>query len=419
LERDAPAPPGQHADIINMSLGGGSFSQAEQDIVDRVRAEGVIIIAAAGNENTSAPSYPAAYDGVVSVSSVGPEKGLAPYSNFGTSIDVAAPGGDLSKDINNDSIGDGVLSTSGDDSSNNDTIQNVYSYYQGTSMACPHVAGVVALMKSVNPTMTPQLFDDLLIGGFITEDLGEVGKDDSFGHGLIDAYKAVLAAEDPSQIPSILVVDPRFINFGNSTSDKTLSVSNSNIDNVVTAQPPTDNADWLTVTTTDVDAEGLGTYTATVNRTDLSEGPYYATISFVSSENTVDVSVTMFVGNVTVAGNAGFHYVLLLDADTYTARYQDEVAVSPINGTYAFNFDAVLEGNYIVFAGTDSDNDFFIGDSGESSGAYISLDQPVVIRVDEDLTGIDFNTSFNLNLPSDLSVGSGYNEPGVRRLENN
>ncbi len=78
---------------------------------------GVIIIAAAGNQNSSSPSYPAAYDGVVSVSAVGPEKELAPYSNYGTTIDVAAPGGDFSKDINNDGYGDGVLSTSGDDSS--------------------------------------------------------------------------------------------------------------------------------------------------------------------------------------------------------------------------------------------------------------------------------------------------------------
>ena len=117
LENDSGTTPNQRADIINMSLGGGSFSQAEQEIVEQVRSEGVIIIAAAGNKNSSTPSYPAAYEGVVSVSAVGPEKELAPYSNYGTTIDVAAPGGDFSKDINNDGYGDGVLSTSGDDSS--------------------------------------------------------------------------------------------------------------------------------------------------------------------------------------------------------------------------------------------------------------------------------------------------------------
>jgi serine protease len=123
----------------------------------------------------------------------------------------------------------------------------------------------------------------------------------------------------------------------------------------------------------------------------------------------------MFVGDVIVTGDAGFHYVLLLDADTYIARYQDEVSAT--NGSYAYNFDAVAEGNYIVFAGTDSDNDLYIGDSGESTGAYISLDQPVIINVDENLVGIDFNTSFNLDLPTDLSIGSGNSKSGVRRMD--
>jgi serine protease len=417
LDNDSNTTPAQKADIINMSLGGGSFSQAEQDVVDLVRAENVIIIAAAGNEDTSVPSYPAAYDGVVSVSAVGPEKQLAPYSNFGTSIDIAAPGGDLAKDINNDSIGDGVLSTSGDDSSQNDEIENVYSYYQGTSMACPHVAGVVALMKSLDPTMSPLDLDTLISQGVVTEDLAGNGptiRDNSFGYGLIDAYKAVQAAADPSQIPSFLLVNPLSLNFGNSTVDKTLTVSKSN-DNALSVQSFSDDADWLVVTETSVDGEGMGTYTVTVDRTGLPDGPYYATISFVSSENTVDIPVTMFEGVVTVAGDSGFHYVLLLDANTYQARYQDEVSV--FNGAYSYSFPSVAEGSYIVFAGTDSDNDLYIGDSGESIGAYISLDQPQIISVDQDLSGINFNTSFNLDLPTSLSTDNGKKESGLRRLE--
>ena len=417
LDNDSNTTPAQKADIINMSLGGGSFSQTEQDIVDQVRDEGVIIIAAAGNEDTSALSYPAAYDGVVSVSAVGPEKQLAPYSNFGTSIDIAAPGGDLSKDINNDSVGDGVLSTSGDDSSQNDDIQKVYSYYQGTSMACPHVAGVVALMKAVDPTMTPLTLDTHISQGVITEDLagdGPTTRDNSFGYGLINAYKAVLAAADPSQIPSFLLVNPLSLNFGNSTSSKTLTVSKSN-DNALTVQSFTDDADWLVVTETSVDGEGMGTYTVTVDRAELPDGPYYATISFVSSENSVDIPVTMFEGVVTVTGDSGFHYVLLIDANTYQAYYQDEVSV--FNGTYSYNFPTVAEGSYIVFAGTDSDNDLFIGDSGESTGAYISLDQPQIISVNQDLSGINFNTSFNLDLPTSLSTENGNTESGIRRLE--
>jgi len=409
--------PNQRADIINMSLGGGSISQAEQDIIDLVRAEDVIIIAAAGNEGSDASSYPAAYDGVVSVSAVGPEKELAPYSNYGSTIDVTAPGGDFSKDINSDGYGDGVLSTSGDDSSG--TTQNGYSYAQGTSMSSPHMAGVVALMKSVYPEMTPDKLDVFISQGVITQDISENGPDgetvrnDNFGYGLIDAYKAVLEAANPGQIPSFLIVNPLTLNFGNSSEDKTLTVSKSN-DNPLTDIDVTDDAGWLTITADAVDGEGLGTYTVAVDRNGLPDGPYYGTITFESSQNSVDISVTMYQGIVAVAGDSGFHYVLLIDVDTNLSFYQEEISAA--NGLYTYRFDSVAQGNYIVFAGTDSDNDFYLGDSGESSGAYISMDQPTIIRVDKNLSGIDFNTSFNLNLPTELSTDTVKSESCVRRM---
>ncbi len=423
LDNDSGTTPSQRADILNMSLGGSSFSQAEQDVVERVRSEGVIIVAAAGNEKTTAPSYPAAYQGVISVSAVGPEKELAPYSNYGATINLAAPGGDFSKDINNDGYGDGVLSTSGDDSSSSGTIQNVYSYAQGTSMAAPHVAGVVALMKSVYPADSAERFDNFLLGaletGFITEDIGENGPDgenirnDSFGYGLIDAYKAVLAAADPTQIPSLMLVNPLTLNFGNSSEEMLLTVEKSS-SNGLTVQSVSDNADWLTVTADLIDEDGLGTYTAAVNRDGLPDGPYYATITFESSENDVDLSVTMYKGLVTVTGDAGLHYVLLIEVNTNRARYQDEVIAN--NGSYAYKFASVEEGDYVVFAGTDSDNDFLIGDAGESSGVYISSDQPTVIHINKNLGGIDFHTSFNLDLPTGLSSDTVNHPLGLKRL---
>lgn len=423
LDNDSGTTPNQRADVLNMSLGGSSFSQAEQDVVERVRSAGVVIVAAAGNENANTPSYPAAYQGVISVSALGPEKELAPYSNYGTTIDLAAPGGDFSKDINNDGYGDGVLSTSGDDSSESGTIQNVYSYAQGTSMASPHVAGIVALMKSVYPADSPERFDSFLLGaletGFITEDIGENGPDgqnirnDSFGYGLIDAYKAVQAAADPTQIPSLMLVNPLSLNFGNSSEEMLLTVEKSS-SNSLAVQSVSDNADWLTVTADLIDGDGLGTYIVAVNRDGLPDGPHYATITFESSENDVDLSVTMYKGLVTVTGDSGFHYVLLIDANTNRVRDQDEALAT--NGSYAYKFASVEEGDYIVFAGTDSDNDFLIGDAGESSGVYISSDQPTVIRVNKNLGGIDFHTSFNLDLPTGLSSNTVNHPLGMKRL---
>jgi serine protease len=210
-----------------------------------------------------------------------------------------------------------------------------------------------------------------------------------------------------------LIVNPLTLNFGNSSEGKTLTVSKSN-DNPLTDIDVTDDADWLTVTAELVDGEGLGTYLVTVNRNGLQDGPYYGTITFESSENDVDLSVTMYKGAVAVTGDAGFHYVLLIDADNYLARYQDEVFTT--NGSYVYNFPSVAEGEYIVFAGTDSDNDLYIGDAGESSGAYISLDQPKIIRVNKNLGGIDFSTSFNIDLPTGLSSDTVKHEPGVRKM---
>ena len=189
--------PARRADVINMSLGGPGFSPAMQEAIQDARAAGVIVVVAAGNENENAAgSSPASFDEVVCVSAVDRNRAKAFYSNFGAVVDIAAPGGDLGVDLDGDGFGDGVLSTRGDDSGGNG-IEPIFEFLQGTSMASPHVAGVVALMQAAfmdahgGARMTPDQFDALLRSGAITDDLG----DDGFsGNGLVNAHKAVLAA---------------------------------------------------------------------------------------------------------------------------------------------------------------------------------------------------------------------------------
>ncbi len=106
--------PPERAHVINMSLGGSGFSQTVQDAITAARGQGVIVVAAAGNENSSQPFYPASCDGVISVAAVDLVARKAPYSNYGPKIDVAAPGGDMTADLNGDDLPDGVLSTDGD-----------------------------------------------------------------------------------------------------------------------------------------------------------------------------------------------------------------------------------------------------------------------------------------------------------------
>ena len=400
LANDSGTVPAQRADIINLSLGGGGFDQGFQNVFDAVRAAGVIVVAAAGNESTSAPSFPASYAGVVSVAAVDLNRAPAPYSNFGATVDVAAPGGDTSVDRNGDSYADGVLSTLADDSG--PALSFVYAFYQGTSMATPHVAGVFALMRSVAPSLTPAQIDTLLASGSLTQDLGPLGRDDQTGWGLIDARAAVLAAGAPDTTPAALSITPSGLNFGVVLDDLGFLLANASSD-PLTVSSVTDDAPWLTVTPDVVDGNGLGTYRATVDKSGLADGTYSATITVVSSAGTSSIPVVMRVGGQT-SSDAGFHYVLLVDADALVPI--DEVEVSAVNGTYPYAFQNVPPGNYVVVAGSDLDDDGVICDGGEACGSYPTLDLPAPIALDHDVNDADFDTAFRQALSAGVSASA-------------
>ena len=388
-------------DVINLSLGGSSASQSEAEAYAEAREQGVIIIAAAGNNGSTAKMYPAAYDGVVSVSAVTIDEELASYSSYGETIDIAAPGGS-STDSNADGYVDGVLSTIGDDSSG--TIEMGYAFAMGTSMAAPHVSGVVALMKAVYPDMTPNAFDTLLQAGSLTTDLGDSGWDEAFGWGLIDADKAVQIAYtsgDNDGISAILSVSPNSLSFASDETSAEVAVTNSgdeDEDNPLTVTDISHNADWLEVATKSVDINtGLGTYTFTIDRDGLDDGTYSTAVTFISNLNTAQVTVTMQVGTDDAASDGGYHYVLLLDADT--GKTVAQVGTAGEDGIYAYQFKGLSYGDtYKIVAGTNPDGDIYICEDGEACGAYLSVDQPVTLTIDEDMENIDFTTDINLNL---------------------
>jgi serine protease len=134
------------ARVLNLSLGGsGTCDTTTQNAINSARSRGAVVVVAAGNSNTNAGnSSPANCQGVIAVAAVGKSGGKASYSNYGTVVDVAAPGGDGSA---------GILSTL--NSGTSTPASDNYAYYMGTSMATPHVAGVAALMLSKNPNLTP------------------------------------------------------------------------------------------------------------------------------------------------------------------------------------------------------------------------------------------------------------------------
>lgn len=414
LINDSGKVPDKPADIINLSLGGSGSSQAEQDVFKQARVQGVIIVAAAGNEASSTAFYPASYAGVISVSAVDAAKSLAYYSNYGANIDVAAPGGDTRKDINGDGFPDGILSTRGDDTERRKDstapIQYTYSFLQGTSMAAPHVAGVIALMKAVNSKLTPDWVDTQLINGKLTQDIGDP---DKYGHGLIDASKAVVAAQEAAPTPT-LITSPSMLNFGLTSTAIDLAVGN--IGGAVTVNAPVGDAPWLSVTEKSVDASTkLGVYTAKVDRSSLAIGAYAATLTFTSSANTVALRVTLQVGSpgAATSPDAGYHYVLLIDPATGKVMKQAAVGVDA-NGQYRYNFTGAAVGTYQVIAGSDSNNNLTICDPGEACGSYLTLEQPKLVTItNSDLGGIDFTTGFDTSLRANLSART--QQSGLRR----
>jgi subtilisin family serine protease/regulation of enolase protein 1 (concanavalin A-like superfamily) len=170
------------ARIINMSFGGGP-SQLMQDAIDYAYANGVVLVAAAGNSGTATTdsAYPAAYPNVIAVSSTGKTDARAYYSNYGSWVAVAAPGGEGADAILSTVPTTGSISSSAG-----------YAAMSGTSMASPYIAGVSGLILSRNPTLNNRQVRQVLREGV---DIFNVDLPDSptyLGTGRINVNKALM-----------------------------------------------------------------------------------------------------------------------------------------------------------------------------------------------------------------------------------
>lgn len=169
--------------VINLSLGTTRDHAPMRDAINYARGKGKTIIAAAGNSQQAQPgvaNYPAAYPGVVAVAATMPDDRIAEFSTNGDFVDVAAPGHP-------------ILSTT-DKADQGPTHGVGYTTKSGTSMAAPIVAGLVGLMKSIRPDLTPDEVEAILVSTAV--DLGASGRDPLFGAGRINALRAVQAARD-------------------------------------------------------------------------------------------------------------------------------------------------------------------------------------------------------------------------------
>jgi len=158
------------ANVISMSFGGDD-SNLVHDAINYAYSQGVVLVAAAGNGDTNCPSYPAAYDNVIAVAATDSDDSKASFSNYGSWVDVAAPGVDILSTLPN----------------------NAYANGLGTSMACPHVAGLAALILSKN-----QSFDQEEVRTIICDSADRLPPPEKKLEGRINAFNALLRGPGPA-----------------------------------------------------------------------------------------------------------------------------------------------------------------------------------------------------------------------------
>jgi serine protease len=387
LANDSGLLPAQPADVINLSLGGGSgqLEAAFREVRDQA---GVILVAAAGNAGVDSINVPAAYDGVVAVGALAPDGSRAEFSNTGEELDVMAPGVNI--------LGLG-LDADG---------SPIAFELDGTSMATPHVAAVAALMKAVWPQMTPDQFDCALLAGDLTDDLGAAGWDRDTGYGAIDAADAVAAAvayrTGAASLEGRVIVEPRRLDFGNLLDVLTLDVSAPcDAGTTVSVSVSTaDGADWLSLEPP-ADPRGIGEYRVRVDRAAMPRQTSARGTVTVRSSNPGVTPLEIEVVALTepagaFAADAGTLYVQLVGLGDSTASREQRLQTGADGGPYRFRFEAVPPGEYLLLAGTDRDYDFFVNDPGEAFGAYPDAGAFRRIRIGDDggLGGLDFELGF-------------------------
>ncbi|RZU23961.1 S8 family serine peptidase [Streptomyces sp. BK239] len=181
------------AKVINMSLGGdGACTSATQTAINNAVNRGTTVVVAAGNENDNVANHsPGNCNNVISVAATSRTGARASYSNFGSLVDISAPGGQTSTGTAN-----GILSTlnSGTKTPSGEN----YAYYQGTSMATPHIAGLAALLKSAKSSLTPAQIESAIKANARALPGACSG---GCGAGLADAAKTVAAVTGTGSTP--------------------------------------------------------------------------------------------------------------------------------------------------------------------------------------------------------------------------
>jgi serine protease len=347
------------ADVLNMSLGGQGRSATMDEAVAEAVAQGAIVLVAAGNDDLDAEEFtPANSPDAITVASVGNGAGSTPekasYSNFGAKVDVAGPGGEQAVDNDGDGNGDGVLSTVGD----------FVSFYQGTSMATPHVAGVAALMKSANRDLTQEDVRQIL-----RDTADPVDCDPGCGAGQINAFAAVSAAAG-QEVTGVTAANVRvgrgvttativFKNRGDSAVGVSIDVGGADRDAVT-----------LDTTSGSVPAGGRLEVTATIARNEAVDDVGSALISaFVDDGSEAEARLDWTSDRGVVVDNVVVGAVLIKENGDFTVA--QTTTTNELAG-YSYTLGDLDSGEYLIVGLLDADNNGSFDDDVDGTGFFVA-----------------------------------------------
>ncbi|HEX8705460.1 MAG TPA: S8 family peptidase [Myxococcaceae bacterium] len=383
------------AKVVNMSLGGAAPPQKTyQDVIDARVAAGSIFLIAAGNENTNAAdSTPCNQQNVICVGSTNFAGKRSSFSNYGTPVDVMAAGGEMREDLNGDGYADGVLSTSFDDKN-----QPVYAFNQGTSMATPHVAGIVALMAAVTPTLNHAQAESILKSTASASSQCTLG----CGAGLVNAQAALKKAQGgTTNEPPKLGVSTTLLSYRSSGTQQVLlsNLGGGSLQVTVAKSGPNAAAVSLPSTTVTIPAFGTQTLDVAVNTGGLANGDYSATLALTGTNaaggaaaGSATVSVRITVG----APSASLDAVVAFAWQDALGEWQveaDTITLAQPKYGYDYSIDMPPRTAYYALATIDDDQDEEFFEEGERTGFWrnVSDFEGVPLAAQQIVTNISFD----------------------------
>ena len=361
--------PSARSDVINLSLGSTANSPTLESAIVAATSAGTVVLAAAGNSGEEGVLYPAAQEETIAIGASNIQDVLSSFSNWGPEIDVVAPGGD-SGDRDSDGNPDQIYSTFG---SPGGIGNGTYDFLAGTSMATGLASGCVGLILAVNSGLDPEGIRQVLTEN--AEDLGDPGRDDFYGHGLIDMHATLDNAAPVLDLPDDQV------DFGINGTTLLLQASNAGsgtlqIEGLPIVPTIGSDASWLS-------ARVLGdgrTIELTADRDGFADGDYQARMTVRSNGGDLDVLVDLTV-----------HSGPLPDVGVVTIQLRNaggEVLSSTttdLGAEYAYRLDGVGTGPFFLRCGIDVDDDGVLCEPGEACGQYPDASDPALL----DLSSLD------------------------------